>query len=262
MSYLTDEQTKEILAWLAKHPFAIYGDYRDQIPDSICEKLVNDRDLESFDEWLMECEQNATDYGLSEYADDIVKTFARDWQLDEESDEYEDTVDEIKQLVFENYETDSSDFLRTCYNSTKPHIAATILDSEGNPYEFPHSYLDRDENARRIRALRKIGIRNPWKAETMYEYDCLKVIGTIDMREFVENIAKERKLKGITIGSQGYALTHNSYNGAGGLGDVVIRGQHDVACSLRFDESHRYGVQAVFGFVESCWRDELALIWE
>jgi len=57
-------------------------------------------------------------------------------------------------------------------------------------------------------------------------------------------------------------VTHNSYNGAGGLGDVVIRGQHDVACSLRFDESHRYGAQAVFGFVESCWRDELALIWE
>lgn len=260
---LTESDVTAITKWCEKNPLRMYGYYRDELPDDVVADMLAGS-LEKFDEWLLECEQNHIDHYLSSYIDEAAAEIADLLDIDTEADDWPDVRDEIDDILRESYMVDASDFIRTCLSNTSPRVVATILDDDGQEYGFPQGLdCNRDENARRIRRLRSIGVRNPWRAEAMYCYDCLKIIGTIDLRWLYDELCAGCKpLEKIRIGSSGYAIAHNSVNGSGGCGDVVIRGQHVVRCHLHLDSQDRYGVDAVFGFVGQCWRDELDLISE
>lgn len=243
---------KEVIAtWCANNPYVFYGDYRDQLSQKQIGFIIHGKFDDFWYDWF-----------------ETEMEFDVDWDAHRvdlcEHLGVEELSDEQEEIFSEQRITDSSDLLRTCCRNSTPHVVTIpYLDAERDtPFEFPHHELDDEENERRNAVLKEIlGIEDGWKAETIYSFDILKVCGTIDLWDMIQN---RPKIKGIKIGPTMKAslVTHNSHTGSGGMGDIKVTKSGTFPCYLIYDETNRYGVQAVFGFTETFWSGELEFEYE
>lgn len=250
------ETLKEDCAKYAEsNPITICGDYRDELPADMIEALL-DGNLDKFSELQWECELN-----MQEYETYSERESFDQWIKDNGLELSEDQESELWEIWSENQFRNYSDFWNTCFGNSRPHIVAIPEKRNGENIEFPNMDFDKRTNSRLNDYLRKVHGWDGWKAETLYPYDILKVIGTIDLKELYENLCKGLKPWGIRL-DQGYVITHNNFNGSGGLGNIgPSKSKAPYKACFRFDNNDKYGVQAVFGFTESAWRDELNVVY-
>jgi len=253
-----EKMVNHVAAWCEENPVTLYADYRDELPDEIVNDLL-EGNSESFDELLTQAQIGYFDCGGSGYHLDELR---RDMESEFDEEDLDDAKDAIEEAFFENYQMDASDLSDGLLRHSTPHIVAILLDSEGNEYNPPNGDCDRDENADRIRRLRSIGIRRPWAIESMYEHESIKVCGTIDLEQFVKAMWKSGKTPDkykVTFNSRDNLISHTSCNGSGGLGDIDVTGEFTLDCVLVNDKDSHYGVDAVYGFCNSWWQNDLEL---
>lgn len=243
----------KIIKWCEANPYCFYGDYRDELSQDMIEHILDGEIDKFYEEW------SEVEWSWQEYVDlsDMKKELAEFLEFES----FDDMPDKLQDVFHENIQYDPSDLLRTCLNNSKPMVVATPLNEDGEPILFPHYENDEETNERLTVYLKdKLGIEDPYKAETTYSFDALKVCGQVDLEDFLKY---GRKAKGIWIGPDtGGLVTHNSYNGSGGLGDIRPTKRAFFPCNLSYDEKNRYGVQAVFGFTNRFWENELELEYE
>ncbi len=260
------ELADKVVKWCSKNPYVLYGDYRDQLSDEQIKFILKGEFDAFFDNWS-ECRMHDDIYWdwdghFSELLEELT--------LDEGEADDSELIEFVRETFDENTWVDDSDLLKTCCDNSKPHIVAipyigkNITNGELDVFEFPCAECDDEENERRNAILKEyLGIDDGFKAECMYPYDILKICGTVDLWEIVgKRIDLSKNLK-IKISPQMYArpVAHNSFNGAGGCGDIKITKTGVFPCTLYNDYNNRYGIQAVFGFTEAFWSENLDLVY-
>lgn len=265
----------KIATWAEDNPYMVYGDYRDELSEEQIEALLEDR--QKFDELWWKVEIHASDYVewsyvhdelIDEFGEELVEVFAEELgEEDPDSLKFDDLPEEAQQAFWEYSWVDCSDLLDTCLRNSSPKIAATVMDpdapeavGDGDSTIGPPNGHDLDEEvneARQKYLADKFGI-DGWKAESCYYHETLKVMGTLDLRDVYRN----GKPKAVEIGPDSQLIFHTGWNGSGCLGEV--KATRPVTLPARFDlDNGRYGIDAVYGFVGSVWRDEIAVAeWE
>jgi hypothetical protein len=178
-----------------------------------------------------------------------------------EDEDFIEAFDEGKWL-------DMSDWIKTAARNTRLHITATPYtgeplkpgerifeeDQDERLFLFPHGYCSDEENERRRQKLMDVLGDTPDGDSNMYEFDELKVLGTLSIADILEHGAPTH----ITIGpdTDNEMLAHNSVNGSGGMGSIKPTKTVTLPAMFEVDEP-RYGVDAVYGFVGEVWSREL-----
>ena len=241
-----------MLSWLDDNPYEFYPHSDDQLSSQQIDYIL-DGDIESFDEDWWSYENN-----LFEYADwdDIEKEFTHRFNLPHLKAAW---PLKIRELFDTNKRICSKHVLEHCLTRTPTQIAVKPIKQSGNYIEFPNFDFDKHYNRYLNRYNKKyLGIENSWDAETCYYFDVLTINGSVDLKAWYEH---GRKPDFIKFGPNDFALTHNFSNGSGGLGDVEITKERKMRADFRNDTSTRYGVQSVFGFISSVWKNELNCVW-
>lgn len=254
---MEDATRNAIVAWCEANPYTLYADYRDEVPAEVVAGVLNG-DEDAVGKWLSEVEDGAWPY--IEW-DDTFAELRRDVEFDDADEE------EAREVFDESRWIDTSDYLDTTARYTRLHIVATpyigapgqYLSEEDQPeelFQFPHAYCPDGESERRAAQLREVfGIENPEEAEVCYEFDTLKVIGSLNIADVLKNGAPTH----ITISPAmiDNIVTHNRVNGSGGCGTVRVTKTVTLPAMFRVDDGDRYGVDSVFGFVGEVWRKDL-----
>lgn len=248
----------KIAKYCEDNPVKIYGDYNDCLSDELAETLIESGRQafeESAWEWEINIQDNWYSYGYNDYRRELTDSLDIH---DSDNDELAEFVDDT---IRDHIWFDFSDFWDTCFRNTRLHITLEPINPEtGETFDAVNPWLDFHENLTRARALVKyFGIRNYKRIESLYEHESLKICGYIDLSEYMEHESLPDKF---TIMAGDTAIFHTSWNGSGCMGDVDITRNIDIACNVRIDGNSRYGVQSVYGFCESFWRDtELRPVW-
>lgn len=263
----------EIRAKVEATPYKVYGDYRDELSKEQVALLLEDR--QKFDEAWCEVEWNAGDYAdwselhkeiISEFGERIMELYPDDFAVNDELDELEwrDMPDEVVDAFHESTIVDCSDLLETCLRNSSVNFVALPVDPEAPACDEdgigpPNGDLDDEQNDERVKYLaEKFGI-DGWAAESCYYHEQLKVMGQLDLAEVYE----KGKPKAIQISPDSTLIFHTSWNGSGCMGDVKATKTVSLPAKFRCDDSDRYGVQEVYGFTGSMWRDTLVVTeWE
>lgn len=255
-----DETTRAAISeWLENNPHKLYADYRDEIPTETVQALLEGK-RDALADFESEIIDNAWSY--VEW-DDLVFAMSRELALPDAITESE----EFQELFEEGRWVDAGEWLETAARSTRLHIVATphlaipgasLFEEDQSEalFLFPHGYCGEEENARRAKQLADVlGIENPDEAETCYEFDTLKIIGTLSIADVLLNGAPTH----ITIGPDDVdqLFTHNRVNGSGGLGTVRPTKTVTLPALFRVGDGDRYGVDAVYGLTGGPWRYEL-----
>lgn len=253
-----DEATSRIISeWLQNNPYKVYAcSYDDQLPREVVQALLEGSE-DALSDFEFEIIDNAAPYvDWDEIRADLIRE-AKLGPAITESDEFEELFESERWI-------DASEFLSDAARHTHLHIVATPhLDIPGASlfeedqsealFLFPHGYLSDEENARRAKQLLDVlGIENPDEAETCYEFDTLKVIGTLSVPDLIEHGPPTH----ITIGPEDVdqLFTHNRVNGSGGLGTVRPTKTVTLPAQFRVDDGDRYGVDSVYGLTGQMWR--------
>lgn len=257
-SQITDEQFEVMLQDAIKHsennPIEIYADYQDTIPDEWASHLLAG-DLESFEEAMYEAETSlylhALDYQAPENFDN--------WSSSCEN--YDLLTDEQADLITEHYQEhqviNAAGYWEDCLRNTRLHIVAIPIKQRSEEYiELPHYSRSKQDNTSLCKYLERVHGWDGWEFETLYGYDVLKVCGTLDFLDVYKNLLRGKKIYGVRL--RGSIVSHNNINGSGGHPATSgSKSAHFYKADFNIDSLDRYGVQEVFGFSESWWRDEL-----
>lgn len=261
---MNDDDLNKAAKWLEENGYEAYADYRDELPEYAVNALIAGNQ-EAFDEAMSEVEQH-----FHQYAD-------RDWHRDQMIvalgfDPETAKADADLEVIFDlNFWIDLSDWIDTAARNTRVRITATPYtgdllepgkrifeeDQDERLFLFPHSYCSDEENERRAAKLRDVLGYEPTDDDNMYEFDELKVLGTLDLRDIIKNGMPTH----ITIGpdTRNEMLAHNTVNGSGGMGS--IQPTKEVTLPAMFEvDMPRYGVQAVYEFVGEVWARELPAV--
>lgn len=258
-----DQQTLDQAAkWLEENGCEAYADYRDELPEAAVTALLAGNQ-EAFDEAIWEVERHFWDYmDWDWHRDQMIAALGLDPEEAKEDADLEEVFDENKWI-------DMSDWIDSAARNTRVHITATPYtgeplkagdrpifeeDQDKRLFLFPHSYCGEEENARRTAKLRDVLGWEPTEDDNMYEFDELKVLGTLDLRDIIKNGMPTH----ITIGpdTRNEMLAHNSVNGSGGMGSIQPTKEVTLPAMFEVDQP-RYGVDAVYGFVGEVWAREL-----
>ncbi len=241
-----------------KNPIMIYGDYRDELPDDIIEHIMNGEQDEAY-EAMGDCEINMQCHESYSYEHEAFREWFKNQDI-EEDDITEEQYEEIEQAYIENVYRDYSDFWKCCFNNTRVKLAVTLLKDDGeSPINGPHFEHGDDENKEISAYLIDTLGTDGEKAKLCYASEVLKIGGTYDIKTLLE----KGMPKGIKIGpgDADNLLFHGSWNGSGSLGSIVPTKEHIFKCTIRHDDKHRYGVDAVYGFTGAWWSHELDFTW-
>jgi hypothetical protein len=247
--------------WLEENGYEVYADYRDELPTEGIADLLKGND-EKFNDSISEVESNYYPYIEWDSHRDALLAHLGLTSEDVEGDE------EFQQVFEEGCWLDMSGWIKTAARNTRLHITATPYtgeplkpgerifeeDQDERLFLFPHSYCSDEENERRrVKLMDVLGI-TPDDDSNMYEFDELKVLGTLSIADILEHGAPTH----ITIGpdTDNEMLAHNSVNGSGGMGSIKPTKEATLPAMFEVDEP-RYGVDAVYGFVGEVWSREL-----
>lgn len=263
------ETLDKAAAWLQENGDEAYADYRDELPvEAIAELLQGNR--EAFDEELCRIQDHFYMYQEEESWSYLRDKLTAHLGIDEE-DLSEEQRAELQEVFEENRWIDISDWIKSAARNTRIHVTATPYsppllkpgerpifeeDQDERLFLFPHGYCSDEENERRRKKLIEVlGIMYPEEAETCYEFDELKMLGTLDVLDLIENGPPTH----ITIGPDipNELITHNSVNGSGGLGNIKPTKTVTLPAMFEVDNDAHYGVDSVFGFVGEVWAKEL-----
>lgn len=248
----TSSLENRMVAWLEKNPYKFYPYQGDQLSQHQVELLIDGNFDDFHDNWF-----SYTDT-LYQYAiwDDIEAAFAEEFKFRSAKSEWPEDKSELFDLF---KQIDCSVLLEHNLKSTTAYVAVKPKKQSGNYIKFPHSDLSSKDNAYLNRYNKTyLGIENSWDAETCYCYDSLTIIGKVDLHAWYK---RGRKPDFFKFSPDDFVLTHNYFNGSGGLGDVVITKTRKMRYDARLDDADAYGVQQVFGFTDDCWKNQLNFIW-
>jgi hypothetical protein len=247
--------------WVEANGYEVYADYRDELPEAFVTALLAGNQ-EAADEAIYELESHYRDYlELDYYMDNCISAL----KLDAKVKDDQAFIDAINENVW----LDMADWIRTAARNTRVHITATPYtgeplkpgdrpifeeDQDERLFLFPHSYCSDEENERRRQKLLDVLGYTCDGEENMYEFDELKVLGTLDLFDIYENGMPTH----ITIGpdTPNEMLGHNAVNGSGGMGSIKPTKEATLPAMFELDQP-RYGVDAVYGFVGEVWAREL-----
>ncbi|MGB0906909.1 MAG: hypothetical protein ACPGVT_05390 [Maricaulaceae bacterium] len=241
-----------MISWLSEHPYEVYGHRNDEFSDKQIDLIVEGQIERFYEDWFdVECHyRNYADFS------DIETAFAKQFHLHSPKSQWPEAIADI---FDQNVLLCINDVLETCYRHSNPKIAVKPIKQSGNEIEFPHIHFERDYNRYLNRYNASyLGFENSHKAETCYTYDTLTVIGRIDLKHWLE---QGRAPDFIQFGPEDMLLTHNSYNGSGGLGEISITKTRKMRANFRHDKTDRHGVDRVFMFVREAWDNDLNCIW-
>lgn len=255
-----DKTTRDaVIKWMGENPYELYAHYDDELPVELIAKLL-DRDPEALNEYENELIDNNWMYvEWDNVRSDLISALNISDEV-AESDDFDELFDECKSIS-------TGDYIETVARNTRLHIVATPYIGAPGEYHFeedqedclllfPHGHLYEEENERRAKQLLDVlGVENPAEAETCYEFDTLKVMGSIDLADLIENGPPTH----ITFGPDDIdnIVTHNRVNGSGGCGTVRLTKTVTLPAMFRVDDGDSYGVDSVFGFVGEVWRRPL-----
>lgn len=251
MTPATRATAEQVAIWAEANPYRVYGERGEELTPKQAGFLLSG-DWESFDSEMMEWESHC-------HAAATWESWELDCAREFGFDDFESMPEELQEAAIGSRFLDMTDAIETAIRHTLVHVVAIPLDDAGEPYEVPNSHdTDREENARRIRLIRRdLGIRNPWKFESTYGCEVVKVCGTVDLLEIYRSYGK--KLATITLRPEDSdnVLSHTLFNGSGGLGSVKLTRRVTRPAKFRNDAADRNGVDAVYGFTRSYWSHEL-----
>jgi len=241
-----------MISWLDQNPYKFYPHYDDQLSNAQVDMLIDGK-FEVFDESWHESEWH---YRQHADFDDIKSEFIKRFGLRHIEASWPISVQEL----FKEYrQICTKEVLEHCLTKTQTQIAVKPIKQSGNQIEFPNYDFPKEYNRYLSRYNKHyLGIENSWDAESMYYFDTLTLIGTVNLKDWYEKQAVPDFVK---FGPDDFALTHNFINGSGGLGDVVIAKERKMRADIRNDKTCKYGVQSVFGFIGSVWKNELNCVW-
>jgi hypothetical protein len=248
--------------WLEENGYEAYADYRDEIPMEAARAAVKG-DMEKFDEAIYEIESHFRDYIEYEFHMDNC---IRDLKLAPEVKEDEEFVDAFHEGTW----IDMGDWIKTAARNTRLHITATPYtgeplkegqrlfeeDQDERLFLFPHEYCSDEENERRRQKLADVLGITPDGDSNMYEFDELKVLGTLSLGDVIEQGGPPTHIT-ISPDMPNEMLAHNSVNGSGGMGELKATKTATLPAMFEVDNDNRYGVDAVYGFVGEVWAKEL-----
>lgn len=246
---------EKLAEYAEKNPIVIYGDYRDELPDDIIDAILSGEN-DKASELMSDCESNMYCYDSHNYEDEALKEACKALEL-----EYDYLTDDEREAFNECIYRDYSDFWNTCFkNSSRVKIAVTLLDDNGETIDGPHYEWDDEENER-IKAylLETLG-DDCSAAELCYSSEVLKIGGCFDLKTLYEK-GLPNKIR-ISANDCDNLLFHGSMNGSGSLGSIKPTKEHVFKCVLRNDNTHKYGLDAVYGFCGSWWQHELDFIFD
>lgn len=250
--WLKDCYTDAMSKWVEENPYMVYScSYDEQISDEQAGMILAG-EIDSFWESMDEWEMNAYDY--AEWS-----CWESEFATEFDFDSWEDIPEEIQEAAQQERLVNCSDLFDAAIRNKTVHVVAIPKDVNGEYFEAPNWQFDRDTNAQIIRNLRKVfGIKYPWKIESMYTDESMKVCGTLDLQDIIKNGTPTH----IKIGPNDcdQILFHTSSCGAGCLGSTVPTKEVILPADFVNDEGNRYGVDAVYGMCGSFWREELTAI--
>lgn len=246
--WLKDCYTQEMTEYVEKNPYKIYGDYRDEISDEQAAMILEGK-IDSFWESIWEWEISASDHADWSYWE---SEFAEEFDFES----WDDVPEEIQEFVYQERIVDCSDMVDSAIRNKRVHVAAIPKNENGDYFDVPHYDLEPADNARLFVDLRNtFGILEPWSIEPTYSSEVLKVCGTLDLAEIIKNDRLPTHIT-LTPAWSDQVLFHTSGCGAGNCGSVKLTRTVTVPCDFRNDETDRYGIDAVYGFVGSVWAEE------
>ena len=143
-SLIPSDLKEDILAYVENHKIEIDFDYRDTLSDKQIEKLFsNKRIIEGLYEIGESIMESNLDY-QSDLEYELVKEVIKEFELDEDSyehDKYEDFIEEVKQLVYDNLEV-NYDF-DSLLKDTDVNVVAVLYsnyDCQSSNYCSTYSY--------------------------------------------------------------------------------------------------------------------------
>jgi hypothetical protein len=242
--------------WLENNGYEVYADRNDELPTEGVAELLQGND-EKFNDAISDIESNFWDYiEWDSHKDDCISALGLDEDVKEDAD-FIEAFDEGKWL-------DMSDWIKSAARNTRLHITATPYtgeplkpgerlfeeDQDERLFLFPHGYCSDEENDRRRQKLMDVLGVTPDGDSNMYEFDELKVLGTLDIADIIANGPPTH----ITIGpdTPNEMLAHNAVNGSGGMGEIKPTKTVTLPAMFEVDQP-RYGVDAVYGFVGEVW---------
>lgn len=244
---------ERLAEYAEKNPIRIYGDYRDELPDDIIEAILNGEGDKAY-ELMSDTEINMSCYDTYCLETEALKEACRELDI-----EYDSLTDDETEAFMSCIVRDYSDFWNTCFSNTSPKIAVTLLDQNGQTIDGPHYENGEEENRRIADFLMETFGDDGSKAELIYSGEVLKIGGTYDLKELLEKGLPDF----IEIGPEDYdnLLFHGSWNGSGSMGTFRPTKTVKLRCALRNDDSHKYGIDAVYGFTRSYWSHDLRFGW-
>lgn len=241
---MNPEQIKSLTEYCENNPVIIYADYRDELSSDQISALL-ERGAESFWESAWDSEIYIQDswyeYGFKEY----VKEALKDCDISDD--------DKAADIIQENLIFDFSDFWKSCARNTQVNITLTPINPETDePFYTVHYHQSFSDMLANARALRKyFGMRDFRKIESCYDHEVLRICGHVDLCALIKNGMPEQW----RINPGDNCVFHTSWNGSGALGDFSIRKSAVLKCRVELDAANRYGVDAVYGFCGSFWRE-------
>lgn len=247
--------------WLENNGYETYADRNDELPESAVAALLAG-DEEKFGDEISSIESNFWDYiDWSYHKQQLLSHLGLSEEDVEDDEEFEEAFEEGRWL-------DMADWIKSAARNTRVKVTATPYtgdplkpgerlfeeDQDERLFLFPHGYCSDEENERRrVKLMDVLGI-TPDGDSNMYEFDELKVLGTLDLFDIYENGMPTH----ITIGpdTPNEMLAHNAVNGSGGMGSIKPTKEATLPAMFEADQP-RYGVDAVYGFVGEVWSREL-----
>lgn len=261
-NHMTEEDRDKVEAWLEDNGYEAYADYRDEVPVEAVTALLQG-DTDTFYAAFDEVERGTFEYADFTYLKDkCISALGLDPDIKDDP--------EFDEVFMENVWIDMGDYIKTASRNTRLHITATPYtgeplkpgerlfeeDQDDRLFLFPHGYCSEDENERRRKKLSDVlGVMFPEEAETVYEFDELKMLGTLDIADIIENGPPTHITLGPDVPNE--LVTHNAVNGSGGCGIVRPTKTVTLPAMFQVDNEDRYGVDSVFGFVGEVWAKPL-----
>ena len=253
-AWLETAYTGAMSKWVEENPYKVYASQGDELSkDQV--NLILAGEIDSFWETCWEWE---FDWDFDICWNGWESEFAAEFDYDS----WDDIPEEIQEIAVSERNIDGSDLWDYAIANTSCHVVAIPKDETGEYFSAPNSNNDRDYNAESIRTLRSVfGIKNPWKIESMYTDEVMKVCGSLDLRDIISNGKKPTHIR-IRPCDVDNILFHTSSCGAGCMGPVNVTKDVSLPADFVNDESNRHGVDAVYGFTGAFWREELTVEWK
>jgi len=263
---LTEELQK--LEKAERWPFKHYASQGDELNESDVAKLFECETAEQVMDWQNDIEESLL-YHCMDYEYDSEKDWIKEelkpLLTDEEEDDIAFFVDDVHEGLREDGMLwwDYSDILNTCMRNSTVHICAYPLNEEGSNFEAPMWEQDEDyqkELSDNLKETFGCTDEDIEKIEPMYCDQVLCLNGTVDVEDWVKFVMKNDKIPDTVCLSNvdsDNTLFHSSWNGSGSYNGVVIRKDVEIKAEFVYDNTRKYGVDAVYGFCGSYWSHEI-----